>query len=195
MILLKQGTAAVVAVVMFESGTTTEMTGITGSEVTLYSWTPTPSPAGTVTHITLGGGSGFAWNEVDSVHMPGLYALSLPASAIPNEGDFVLYISATGSGLEKREFFVSANTFDDLNSILLRCAGMLHENSILDVTTFDSNNNLLSGRFRIYSTPSDAAAAQAASPGPYTTNMIAQYAITASYTGTNLQTYLVERTA
>jgi hypothetical protein len=76
-----------------------------------------------------------------------------------------------------------------------RAVGLLHENSVLDLTSFDSNNNLTSGRLRIYSTASDAVAAQAASPGPYLTNMIAQYAITATYTGSNLTTYLVDRTA
>jgi hypothetical protein len=78
---------------------------------------------------------------------------------------------------------------------LTRALGMMHENSVLDLTTFDVNNNLTSGRLRTYSTPTDAIAAQAASPAAYTTNMIAQYAITATYTGSNLTTYLVDRTA
>jgi hypothetical protein len=195
MILLKQSTATVVGVVMFVEGTSTELTGIPGSEVTLYSWVPVPSPGGTETLISFGGAGGFGWNEVDSVHMPGLYALSLPATAIPDEGDFILYLSAPSSGIAKREFFVSANTFDDLQTSLTRCLGLLHENSVLDLTSFDSNNNLLSARLRLYNSPANAVAAQAASPGPYSTGLIAQYAITATYTGANLQTYLVDRTA
>lgn len=77
---------------------------------------------------------------------------------------------------------------------LLRVTGMLHENSVLDGCTFDVNNNLTSGRLRLYTTSVDAVAAQAIPfPGTYDTNKIAEYTITATYTGSNLTTYLVTK--
>lgn len=79
--------------------------------------------------------------------------------------------------------------------VLPRMLGMLHENSVLDQTSFDGNNNLTNGRLRLYNSKTNADAATAASPGPYSTGLIAQYAIIATYTGTNLQTYEVARVA
>ncbi len=192
MIILKQNTPVVVGVVLFASGTANELTGVTGATVVIRSWSASPSPGGTET-LLVNGGSGFTWTEVDSAGMPGLYSLSLPASYLPNEGDFVLYVSAPGSSIEKREFFVTANTFDDIQASTTRALGLLHENSVLDLTSFDINNNLLSARLRLYSSAANAIAAQAASPGAYATGQIAQYAIAATYTGKNLQTYLVDR--
>ncbi len=76
---------------------------------------------------------------------------------------------------------------------LLRGLGMLHENSVLDLTSFDVNNNLTAGRLRIYDSKAHADAALAASPGVYDTGKIGQYSITAAYVGVNLQTYEVAR--
>lgn len=77
--------------------------------------------------------------------------------------------------------------------VLPRVLGMLHENSVLDQTTFDVNNNLTAGRLRLYNSKTNADAAEAASPGTYDTGKIAQYSISATYTGTNLQTYEVAK--
>jgi len=80
---------------------------------------------------------------------------------------------------------------------LLRALGMLHENSVMDQTSFNGSNNLLNGRLRIYDSKANADAALAASPGIYNTGKLAEYAITATYTGggTNLATYKVSREA
>jgi hypothetical protein len=78
---------------------------------------------------------------------------------------------------------------------LKRALGMLHENSVLDQTTFTVDNNLLTGRMRIYDSKANADAAWAASPGIYDTGKVAEYAVLATYTGTNLKTYKVSREA
>lgn len=78
-----------------------------------------------------------------------------------------------------------------------RMLGMLHENSVLDSTTFDTNNNLLSGRLRLYGSKADADAAVLAGgfPATYDTNKIAEYTISAVYVGTDLTSYEVARVA
>jgi len=80
---------------------------------------------------------------------------------------------------------------------LARVLGMIHENSVLDQTTYNSDNKILTGRMRIYGPstgPSrtgkqNADAALAASPGVYDTGKLAEYAILASYVGSNIATY------
>jgi hypothetical protein len=87
-------------------------------------------------------------------------------------------------------------TVSDANSTLLntitpqigRAIGMLHENSVLDLTSYDANNNLTNARLRLYDNASHAAAAGA-------TGLIASYNIVATYTGVNMQTYTVTRTS
>lgn len=81
-----------------------------------------------------------------------------------------------------------------MQAMLQRALGMLHENSVLDQTSF-SGGNLASARLRLYDSAANAAAAQAASnqspPAEYDTGKIAVYAINATYTGANLKDYLV----
>lgn len=79
------------------------------------------------------------------------------------------------------------------NDKLGRIVGMLHENSVLDMTTHDSANNMLSGRLRIYDTKTNALAAKAASPGDYMTGCMGQYSIVCTYQGTNLLSYTMVR--
>lgn len=76
---------------------------------------------------------------------------------------------------------------------LVRALGMLHENSVLDLTSFDGNNNLQQARLRLYDSAANATAATAASPGVYNTGKIAEYVIQATYTGSNLLTYEVSK--
>ena len=90
--------------------------------------------------------------------------------------------------------FVSAtHSLKVTSDNLIRALGMLHENSVLDLTTFDGSNNLLQGRLRLYDSAAHADAANAASPGVYNTGKIAEYNITATYTGSNLKTYEVAK--
>lgn len=76
---------------------------------------------------------------------------------------------------------------------LLRGLGMVHENAVLDLTSYDGNNNLTNGRLRCYNSKTNADAARAASPAVYDTGKIAEYAITASYVGVNLTNYEMAR--
>lgn len=75
-------------------------------------------------------------------------------------------------------------TLNAVSTMLTRALGMMHENSVLDQTVFDGDNNLTAARFRIYSSKANAEAAGL-------TGLIATYTITASYTGGNLTNYTV----
>lgn len=100
----------------------------------------------------------------------------------------------TASYTAVNSFGARADT--DSNNIK-RSLGMLHENSVLDNTTFTVDNNLLTGRMRIYNSKANADAAEALSislfpaSSTYNTGKIAEYAVVATYTGTNLKTYKV----
>jgi hypothetical protein len=79
-------------------------------------------------------------------------------------------------------------------SLLARVLGMLHENSVLDQTVYDSENNLTAGRLRIYDTAAHASAAHAAGEGDDSTpGKIAEYAIAGTYVGALLESYAVTR--
>ena len=92
-------------------------------------------------------------------------------------------------------FTTATQSLAAANVIMLRLAGMLHENSVLDGTSFDANNNLLTGRLRLYDSKVHAdAAAAIAYPGVYNTGKHGEYLITATYMGINLLTYEVART-
>lgn len=71
-----------------------------------------------------------------------------------------------------------------LGAQLTRALGLMHENSVMDQTTFDGSNNLTSGRLRIYNSKANALAAGL-------TGLLNTYTITASYIGENVQTYTV----
>lgn len=80
---------------------------------------------------------------------------------------------------------INTNTAN-LGTLLTRALGLMHENSVMDQTTFDPSNNLTSARLRLYNTKANAVAAGA-------TGLLYTYTITASYTGENVQTYTVVR--
>jgi hypothetical protein len=60
--------------------------------------------------------------------------------------------------------------------------GLVHENSVLDQTSFDDHNNLIDGRLRIYPSKNDLIQG---------TNVVATYRISASYfeNTSNVQEY------
>jgi hypothetical protein len=137
--------------------------------------------------LNLIAGTGFVSASNSLVAITGLVSSLTPSDIAGAVWDALLSAHTVASSF--------GAAFGTMSQQLARVLGMLHENSVLDLTSFDTNNNLLAGRLRLYSTAADAVAAQAASPATYDTNKIAQYAITATYTGTNLTTYLVDRTA
>lgn len=80
---------------------------------------------------------------------------------------------------------------NDLDAILRRIVGLMHENSVLDQTTHDSSNNLTAGRLRLYNSKANADAAALGGSG--TSGLVASYAISATYVGGNLSTYKVTK--
>lgn len=66
--------------------------------------------------------------------------------------------------------------------MLSRMLGLVHENSVLDQTSFDDHNNLIDGRLRIYPSKNDLLQG---------TNVVATYRIAASYfeNTSNVQEY------
>lgn len=87
-----------------------------------------------------------------------------------------------------------AATLASHSGLLARILGMLHENSVLDQTIYDSENNLTAGRLRIYDSAENATAAHAAGEGDDATpGKIAEYAISGAYIGGLLESYAVTR--
>lgn len=74
---------------------------------------------------------------------------------------------------------------------LVRALGLMHENSLLDATSFDGDNNFLAGRLRIYDSKINTEAAAATSPAAGTVGLLGTYNISADYTGGNLVKYTV----
>jgi hypothetical protein len=98
----------------------------------------------------------------------------------------VRYVNGT---ISPREF-----AYLETNDTILRCLGLLHENSVMDSTTFTSSR-MTGARVRIYDSQANAAAASAVAPSVYDTGKLAQYLIAATYSGADLQKYTVTRTA
>lgn len=86
----------------------------------------------------------------------------------------------TGTAIKAKTDLIPSDFSDQLSRML----GQLHENSVLDTTTFDTNNNMTSGRLRLYSSKANAEAAGG-------TGLLATYTITATYSGVQLATYTV----
>ncbi len=127
----------------------------------------------------------------------GVYRIRLSAAAVSVAG-FLTY--AVQDDAVPPNIFVGvadvvAYLESDTVSAVTRALGLLHENSVLDLTTFTGDDNLLSGRLRTYDSKANAEAASAASPTTYDTGKTAEYSITASYSGTALLKYKVSREA
>lgn len=67
---------------------------------------------------------------------------------------------------------------------LTRALGLMHENAVIDNTVFDGSNNLTAARMRLYNSKANALLAGGG-------GLVATYTITATYTGSNIQTYTV----
>ena len=126
----------------------------------------------------------------------GFYAF-LPSVPVDGHWVGVIDLGATADPRYQSFHMRYEDSIDQL-PILQRILGMLHENSVFDLTNFDPATNVLtSGRLRLYGTKADADAASSlseASPGQtttYDTNKLAQYSIRAAYQGPNLLSYEV----
>jgi len=77
---------------------------------------------------------------------------------------------------------VFANDFDSITTMITRILGLVQEDFYLDNTIYDGNNNMLSGRIRIYSDSSSVGTSN---------NVIDTYNITAVYSGKQMTSYSV----
>lgn len=76
---------------------------------------------------------------------------------------------------------------------ILRLLGLLHENTVVDQTTYDSDGNLLTARIRTYNNSTNAAAALAVSPATYNTGLTFEYSVSASYAAGLMSKYNIQR--
>ena len=126
-----------------------------------------------------------------------------------NEGLYAALYTPTTEGYYSvmyQLYFDSGHTVDagynksgenlDVNSLrtnVLRVLGLVHENSLVDLQTYDSNDNLTSARIRSYNSSANVLAAQIASPAAYSTGLLFEYTVNATYLGDKLQTYYISR--
>lgn len=78
---------------------------------------------------------------------------------------------------------VQAETLDvsGFRTNIIRLLGLVHENAIVDLTTYDGDGNLTSGRVRLYNNSANASAAAVASPATYDTGKVAEWQVTATF--------------
>lgn len=114
----------------------------------------------------------------------GSYRLRLSTSNTDTTGVFLYVVRCAGAldyvGVVK----IVANEEVDTFTLMVRGIGLMHENSVLDNTTYNTDNRLTSGRMRIYDSRANALAAGA-------TGLVATYTITATYSGLSLTNYTV----
>lgn len=139
---------------------------------------------GTQSVVTVGSGD---WDEAVTGVLAGsgTYRLRLDAAHLSVSG-FLIYVVSIPSPAVK--FVGSVSVVDNLEvdtfDRMTRAMGLMHENSVLDQTVFDGQNNLTSSRLRIYDSKANAVAAGA-------TGLLETYTITATHAGKLLQTYKV----
>jgi len=112
----------------------------------------------------------YAGNELsDEIDDINTNVLNLSASNPTTEDIANAVWSKTLSGGKTAEYILLNN-----NEYLKRAVGLMHENIFLDQPSYDSDNNLVSCRVRIYSDPSSVGTAN---------NVIGTYQITATSAG------------
>lgn len=124
--------------------------------------------------------AGAVWDEIVA---GGPHVVANSAAVVLKAGS----LETTAQAIKTKTDNLPANTatvLTNLGTQLTRALGMMHENSVLDQTVFDGDNNLTAGRFRTYDSKANAIAAGL-------TGLVATYTITATYTGGNLTTYSV----
>ncbi len=148
---------------------------------------------GVETAITVGSGD---WDEATTGALSGTgsYRLRINSSHMDVLG-FLIYVVAISSPatkfvgsiqvVENLESDTYSKINADIQPMLQRALGLMHENSVLDQTVFDGNN-LASARLRVYDTKANANSAGV-------TGLVGTYTVTAVYSGKFLQNYKVVR--
>lgn len=130
-----------------------------------------------------------ARDSIQGVDGMDLSSMANSLDALSTKVDPISLIASTVAAILAKTDGLPTDTdsvLQELSDRVERTLGMLHENSVMDQTSFDSNNNLTNARLRLYTSKS-----QTLDPDSFTP--IATYSIIASYTGPNLQSYAVVR--
>jgi len=103
-------------------------------------------------------------------------------------------------------YFDSGHTIDagyehhgetlDVNSFrtnILKVLGLVHENTVVDMQTYDVDGNLLSARVRAYDSAINATNAAAVSPSSYVTGLKFSWTVSAEYATGLLNKYSIVR--
>lgn len=187
------------AITSIKGGDNRDLTEIAGSGFASLTDSLVAISAGVGSGLTAGQVSAAVWDVLVSGYsaVPGSFGELMGNLALTTDvTSAVTTIMGGGPNLNQiagTGFNTGTHSLKLTSDLLVRALGMLHENSVLDMTTFTVDNNLLTGRMRLYDSKANADAAVAASPGVYDTGKIAEYAIVATYTGTNLKTYKVSK--
>jgi hypothetical protein len=121
---------------------------------------------------------------------------------LSTDPDIYFQVSCAGvqvTAIKARTDFLPVDTSSILTTItkqLTRALGLLHENAVLDQTTYESGtNNLLSGRIRVYNSEANAVNARNQSElnNEYDVGKLAQYSIVGHYLGDNMVNYLTTK--
>jgi hypothetical protein len=124
----------------------------------------------------------------------GMYGVNYTPSL---EGYFnIIYQFYFDSGFTIPAGYESAAETLDVSSFrtdVLRVLGLAHENSVIDMQVYDGDENLTSARVRCYDSAVNASAASAISPTVYLTGLRFEYQVTASYSGSLLNKYNINR--
>lgn len=135
---------------------------------------------------------------VNTISLPhvtvGSYATT---TSLATEGYYtVLYQFFLDAGFTQPADYGKTSEAIDVNSMksnVMRILGLLHENSLIDMNSYDGNGNLLSARIRVYDGSVNLAAASAISPAAYVTGQLYEYTVSATYAGDLLTKYSITR--
>jgi len=111
------------------------------------------------------------------------------------EGYYTVYYQLyTDAGFTINAGYGASKETLDVNSFrtdMLRLLGLVHQDSVIDSQSYDTDGNLRSARIRCYDGAVNAAAASAISPAAYVTGQLFEYTVAATYSGGLLTKYTI----
>ncbi len=121
----------------------------------------------------------------------GRYVGTAPSSDVVDAGlyrvVYIVYSDAAHTTLSddywrsEDSYLVSNNDIDAVATLISRILGLVHENIIMDNTSYDNCNQLVSARLRAYNSASNVPISPG---GSETSGLVASYHITSSYSNT-----------
>ena len=94
------------------------------------------------------------------------------------------------AGYEKQGETMDVNSF---RTNILRILGLVHENSVVDQQSYDTDGNLVQARIRAYDSTANANNASAISPAAYNTGLRFTWQVDATYSLGSLVKYTITR--